>query len=348
MQPWTLVKAFLAAFVLHLPSTQSVADRYEPELGTSARSTLSYALRRASFLEMARRMWSVLDRCFPPFPAREETLVALDSMPLTLPSTRRHGCRRINSAAVGGGVLWAFLIDAAHGVCPIQILRMIVGPWHDTRVVSQVKLVPRGPVYLMDRGFWCIELIRTWLQEEVRFVVRVTRESFVWRAVRRCGRARTVAGGIRVEFDGLALLGGKTRNHKPLVRLVIAYLPNGEDLILASDRMAWSAERLLEAYHQRWHTERFHRILKECVGLAHLYSFQENGLSFLLLVATLLAALLVMGNEAASGPTVEVLLAALTSLRAVSGVTATAWRSNTAKRLKKHGERKRRSHAENH
>jgi hypothetical protein len=334
----------LSAFTLHLPSTQAVVDRYGPELKTSARSTLSYALRRASSLEMVKRMWSALEALFR---AGEEALVALDSMPVTLPSTRRHGCRRINSSAVGGGVLWAFLINAARGTCPVQILRTIVGPWHDTQVVAQVKLTSRGPVYLMDRGFWSIELIRAWLQAKVRFIVRVTRESFVYHAVRLCGKPRTVARGIRVEFDGVAVLGGQTRKNKPLVRLVVAYLANGEDLILASDRMDWSAERLLEAYRQRWQIERFHRFLKECVGLAHLYSFQENGLLFLLQVATLFATLLLVGETAPRGLTVDILLAALTNLRAALGLS-TAWRSNTAKPMKKSGGRKRRSRPKNH
>lgn len=319
-------------------------DRYGPELKTSARSTLSYALRRASSLEMVKRMWSALEALFR---AGEEALVALDSMPVTLPSTRRHGCRRINSSAVGGGVLWAFLINAARGTCPVQILRTIVGPWHDTQVVAQVKLTSRGPVYLMDRGFWSIELIRAWLQAKVRFIVRITRESFVYHAVRLCGKPRTVARGIRVEFDGVAVLGGQTRKNKPLVRLVVAYLANGEDLILASDRMDWSAERLLEAYRQRWQIERFHRFLKECVGLAHLYSFQENGLLFLLQVATLFATLLLLGEVAPRGLTVDILLAALTNSRATLGLS-TAWRSNTAKPIKRSGGRKRRSRPKNH
>jgi hypothetical protein len=344
VQPWTLVRAFLSAFALYLPSTQAVLDRHGQALKTSARSTLSYALRRSSSLELVKRMWAALEELFRP---GEEALVALDSMPLTLPSTRRHGCRPINSSAVGGGVLWAFLINAARGTCPVRILRTIVGPWHDTTVVAQVKLTPRGPVYLMDRGFWAIDLVGAWLGQGVRFILRITRRSLSYRPVRLCGRARTLARGIRVEFDGVAVLGGKSRKNKPQVRLVVAYLANGEDLILASDRMDWSAERLLEAYRQRWQIDRFHRFLKECVGLAHLYSFQENGLLFLLHVATLLAMLLILGEPAPRGLTLDVLKEALTTLRAALGIS-TAWRSNTAKPMKRNGGRKQRARAKNH
>jgi len=48
------------------------------------------------------------------------------------------------------------------------------------------------------------------------------------------------------------------------------------------DLLDWNAEALLEAYRKRWQIERFHRFLKETVGLAHLYSFQEAGLFLLL------------------------------------------------------------------
>jgi hypothetical protein len=340
-----LVRAFLSAFALSLPSTQAVLDRHGQALGTTVRSTLSYALRRASSLALVRRMWEALDELFRP---GEEALVALDSMPLTLPSTRRHGCRPINSSAVGGGVLWAFLVNAAGGSCPVRILSTITGPWHDTKVVAQVRLTARGPVYLMDRGFWALHLVVAWLSQEVRFVLRVTRQSLVYRPVRSCGRPRTLPRGIRVEFDGVATLGGKTCKRRPTVRLVVAYLANGEDLILASDRMDWSAERLVDAYRERWQIERYHRVLKECVGLAHLYSFQENGLLFLLYTATLFAALLVLNEAAPRSLTVDVLLEALTALRSALGIPATAWRPNTAKPMKRSGGGKKRRPTQNH
>jgi hypothetical protein len=339
-----LVRAFMSAFVFYLPSTQAVLDRHGQALQTSARSTLSYALRRSSSLALVQRMWAALEELFRP---GEEALVALDSMPLTLPSTRRHGCRPINSSAVGGGVLWAFLINAARGTCPVRVLRTITGPWHDTKVVAQVKLTPHGPVYLMDRGFWSMDLVSTWLSQGVRFILRLTGQSLAYHPVRLCGQPRTLARDIRVEFDGVAILGGKMRKNKPQVRFVVAYLANGEDLVLASDRMDWSAERLLEAYHQRWQIERFHRFLKECVGLAHLYSFQENGLLFLLYVATLLATLLILDEATPRGLTMTVLMAALTTLRAALGIS-TAWRSNTAKPMKRNGGRKKKYPRTNH
>jgi hypothetical protein len=345
VQPWSLVRAFLSAFALCLPSTQAIISRHGEALGTTTRSTLSYALRRSSMLRFATRITEALCALFCP---GDEALVALDSMAVTLPATRRHGCRSINSSAVGGGVLWAFAIDAARGTCPIKILRTITGPWHDTREVAKASLTPRGPVYIMDRGFWKIDLIKGWLSEQVRFILRVTVQSLCYKKVRCIGRPRRLANGIRIEFDGMARLGGVTQKVKPLVRLVVAYLPNGQDLILASDRMEWSAERLLEAYGKRWQIEIFHRFLKESIGLAHLYSYQENGLLFLMHVATLLAILLVLAEEAPSGTTLSVLLVGLERLRTSLGIPSTAWRSNTVKALKRKSKKKKGKALKNH
>ena len=84
-------------------------------------------------------------------------------MPLTLPATRRHNCRTINSASVGGAILWAFRLQAPRGVNPVTILKVIRGPWHDTKTIVDAPLTPKGPIYLMDRGFWSIGLIAHWL-----------------------------------------------------------------------------------------------------------------------------------------------------------------------------------------
>lgn len=345
MQPWSLVRAFLSAFALCLPSTQAIINRYSESLGTTARSTLSYALRRLSMLLFVTRMTKAFDSLFCP---GDEALVAMDSMAVTLPATRRHGCQPINSAAVGGGVLWAYAIDAVRGTCPVKILRTITGPWHDTCEVSKISLTPRGPVYIMDRGFWKIDLITRWLSEQVRFIVRVTAQSLCYKKVRCIGRPRRLDKNIQIEFDGVVRLGGVKHKDKPLVRLVVARLQKGEDLILASDRMEWSAERLLEAYGKRWQIETFHRFLKESIGLAHLYSFQENGLLFLLHVATLLAILLVLAEEDPSGTTLSVLLVGLEQLRTRLGIPPTAWRSNTVKALKRKHKKKKSKPPKNH
>ena len=335
LQPLALFRVLLISFLLYLPGLDAMAQRYAHLLQTNQRSTLSYALRRRSFLQLAQALLNILQGRHRPKPGQ---LLALDSMPLTLPSSQRHGCRRINATTVGGGVLWQFMIDAARGVCPVKILRQILGPWRDSQLVAELQLLARGPIYLMDRGFWAIDLINQWLKQQVHFIVRVTSQDFKFTSVRICGARRTLASGVRITYDGVARLGGPQRRRKPVVRLVYAYLPNGEDLILASDLLDWRAQDLLAAYHKRWQIERFHRFLKETVGLAHLYSFQEVGLFLLLHLAVLLAVLLCLNLEEPKGLTVTRLLLAIARMRRDAGM-AQRWHPNTTRppRKKKAG-----------
>ena len=112
------------------------------------------------------------------------------------------------------------------------------------------------------------------------------------------------------------------------VRLVRAILPTGEELIVVSNLLERDAEYLLASYRQRWQIERFHEYLKETLGLAHLYSFQQNGLAFLVHVAVLVCVLLLLGGGSAKGLTVDRLYILLKDLRQACGMFG-LWRRNT-------------------
>jgi hypothetical protein len=109
--------------------------------------------------------------------------------------------------------------------------------------------------------------------------------------------------------------------------LVIAWLSDGTDRILVSDRRHWGAPALLEAYRRRRQTEAFHRLLKTTIGLAHLYSFQERGIFFLLHVAVILAAWLFFSRRTTATTTVQSLQETLATLRQAMGLL-TNWRRN--------------------
>lgn len=342
VHPLALIKSFLMAFVLYLPSLQEVAQRYGRMVKTAYGSTLSYALRRTSSLEMVRALFACLDERFAPKPHQ---LVVIDSIPLTLPATRRHGCRRINRKTVGGAVLWQYCVQAAPGTNPIKICKIISGPWHDTQTIADVELMPDGPIYLMDRGFWCIEHIRRWLGQGVHFIVRANKQDFTFTMTKTLGPARILRNGTRIVHDGIARLGGAQRKRKPTVRLVFAYLADGTDLILISDLMEASAEAILEAYKHRWDIEEFHRFLKDTVGLAHLYSFQENGIMFLLHVAVLLAVLLFLSLTTARRSTVQEIFDLLDELRRLLGLGKRWKRNMYTTHPERKPKRKRRPHS---
>lgn len=337
-----MVQSFLIAFAARLSGLRAVSARCGHLLGTKAFNTVSDALQRASSLAFVRAMVAMLETMHCP---GDEELVAVDGMALTLPKTQRHKCKKYNNRTVGGGVVWAYMIQAARAMCPVKVLAVVEGAWSDSRVMRGVSLLAQGPVYLMDRGFYALELVQQWLDAKVRFIVRVRQRSLLYEEIRTLSSPRRV-GATLLKLDAVVRLGGRRAKAHPVVRLIVAQLASGENLILATDRLTWSAERVLAAYKKRWHIERFHRFLKDALGLSHLYSFDQNGITFLLYTALLGALLLFLGENPRDDETILVLRRLLTLLRAPLGL-GTPWRRNSCKAgYAKTGSKKRRKTAE--
>lgn len=322
-----LVRAFLVAYVLRLPGLRAVADHRARTLSHCAMSSLSFALRRASSLRMVRALVERASEQGRPWGRRDR--IALDSMPLTLPDTYRHGCEPINAQAVGGGVLWAFNLRARRGTNPVRVLKFLRGAWHDSRAIRDVVLQPRGPLYLMDRGFYALDLIAQWVGEHVRFIIRAKRTHLTYTVEQELSSPRRLGPKVTLAVDAIVRLGGRHRKHHPRVRLV--RVESGDDpLILVSSCLELSADEMLEAYRERWQIERFHRELKRNLGLAHLYSFQQSGLEFLTSVAVLLVLLLWNDIQTNNGKrfTVDLLREMFSALRRASGLYG-PWIPNT-------------------
>jgi hypothetical protein len=326
-----LIKAFMIALVLGLPGLRAVAARGADLLDGCNHSALSHAVRRRSSLAMVRALLKLLE---PRHTPGDGELVVIDSMPVTLPATYRHGCRRVTPTTVGGGVLWTFALNAARGASPVRIVKVIEGAWHDSCLMEGVELLAQGPIYLMDRGFYAIDLVARWVARRVWFIARAKSTHLRYEVERLMGPSRKV-GTLHLTLDAVVRLGGPNRPARrkacPRVRMVRATLPGGEELIVVSNLMERSAEYLLETYRQRWQIERFHYYLKETLGLAHLYSFQQKGLAFLVHVAVLLCVLLLLAGGAEGGLTVDRLRGILNGLRRACGVFG-LWRRNTMRK----------------
>ncbi len=317
----------MIAFVARLSGLRAVVERCGRLLGTQTFSSLSHALRRPSSLAFVRRLVEFLGDSHTPGSGK---LVGVDGMALTLAATQRHQAKRCNRHTVGGGVVWAYAIRAARGCCPVKVLKVVEGAWHDTTVMRDVELLARGPIYLMDRGFYAFDLLEKWLKDEVRFIVRARRRSLRYQVLKTISAPRWI-GTKRLVEDAVVHLGAASSRKRLVVRMVRAFLPSGDELILVSDRFDWSAEAILSAYHKRWHIERFHRFLKETLGLAHLYSFHQSGLAFLLYTALLVALLLSVSAPASGGDTIQVLHQYLRQTRRALGL-GPAWKRNACTR----------------
>jgi hypothetical protein len=325
-----LVRVFLSAFVWRLSGLREIVERLGRLLGTGNFSSLCPALARPSSLRFVAGLFeSLQDRRH----AVGQGLIAIDSMAVTLPASQRHRCRKYNDKTVGGGVLWAFMIHTRRGSCPVRVLKTMAGAWGDTAQMAGVELSTRGPIYLMDRGFYALKLIEQWLCQRVRFIVRA-RGDAVYERLKTLSAPRGYGKAGRIEMDAWVRLGSVNAKVHPRARMIRARV--GEQLlVLVTGLRHLSAERLLDAYRQRERIEQFHRLVKEVVGLAHLYSFSQSGIEFLLYTAVLLAMLLVLGE--AQGETITVLRRTLRNLRRRIGL-GQLWKRNTflTKRAKDH------------
>jgi hypothetical protein len=303
----------LGALVLRLPGLRAIVSRCGAQLGTSNFSSLAPALARASSLHFVQRLIERL--CANSKPSRGE-LIAVDSMALSLPKTRRHACAKMNNNTVGVGVLWSLRLGVKKkGQSPIQIHRIIDGAWHDSTLIKSIAFIARGPIYLMDRGFYAFAALNHLLAQKVNFVMRARKRSLVYQALKTVSPPRRF-GALTLTEDALVRLGASRAKSHPKLRLLRAHLASGEELILVSNLLTADAEELFAHYKKRWQIERFHRLLKETLGLAHLYSFKRNGLLFLLHVAVLLALLLILGHQKSPRCNVlEILLETIKSWR---------------------------------
>lgn len=306
-------KVAMCAYLRRVGSTRKLVERWGEQLGTRSHSTLCEALGDLPMHRFVERLCS-----FFRLGARnmDGHLVAIDSMAVTLPATRRSSALRFNDATLGGGVMWALDLDARPGQCPLELLALVRGAWHDGNqfLRKRVRLVPGGPTYLMDRGFFSLDVLGKLLGQGVRFVMRARRINF--RVAEFVGDDRAGAkkiGSVRVEYDRVALVGLKSPVR---LRVVCARTAGGEDLILVTNQWKWSTAQVLAAYKRRWEIERAHKLVKDVIGLAHLYSFRLHGIETQLRLAFMLAALLWMSAKNLLADVVNTIRSCLKQIRA--------------------------------
>jgi hypothetical protein len=310
------------ALVLRMPSLEAIGRAFAGTLGTSSKSTLSYGLRGLMALRVARMMSQALgQQCCP----SGGSIVIVDSMAVTLPRTQRSNASKSNNATVGMGVLWQFCVDAPPGTSPVRILKTMRGAWNDSYQIRGCALEPRGPLYVMDQGFWSLVTAGQWLRDKVRFLVRAKAQQCHYQILEPKGTARKV-GNAAILVDCIAIVGKDPRTQLKL-RLVWCQA-GGKDLILASSELQATAEQLLAIYKKRWAIERFHKVVKHVLGLAHLYSFQANGLELLVHVAFVLAVLVYLTAHD-SGPPGDLVALLRSTMRQIrQQLSITEWKPN--------------------
>lgn len=336
LQPWTLAAVMVGAFLGRMSGLRRIIEVFGRRLCVSSISTLSKALSNGRFADFLAAAVARLEGSESWEGLGAGDLVAVDTTWLSLPATQRSkGLRKIASDAVGIGAMYALRLDG--GRFPLRLLGILHGAANDTKPVRRARLLACGPTYVMDRGFYSMKTVDHWVSSGVRFVVRAKAHCLKYRVEQVLSAPRR-ADRLSIEEDAVVLLGSeKTRLARARVRLVRARRrSDGEQIILVSGNMDWSAEQLLDAYKRRWEIEDFFLFLKEQLGMAHLYGFSANAMESLLRLAMLGIGMLLHEEAGAnSGKTVAARLrAALREARRLLGVP-TPWRPNTTRKWQK-------------
>lgn len=322
---------FFGAYVFRMPGLRHVARAS----GIDCFSSLSHALSRPSSLAFISRLLGRFSGLYRP---RRLSLVALDSMPVSLPDSQRHNCPKLNNQTAGCGILWAFDLDCPKGQCPVQVLgHATKGGWIDSVLMREVELEPNGPVYLMDAGFRSYDLCDKWLNQAVNFIMRLPYSGLRYEVIRPLSKPRG-----NIALDAIVRLGAQSRRGKrPIVRLVIVRHEK-KKIVLVTGLFSWPAKKVSDSYKRRWEIEGIHKVLKDTIGLAHLYNFRLEGILFLTYCALLLAVLLFLSEDKISSETLPTIFRSCIQKLRRELLIPDLWKRNT---VTKHYRKRRRTHA---
>lgn len=335
--------AILHAFIARVPSIVELLKAHGDVIGTHAKSTFADFLANPVFEKFVRLMLLHFQESTKASSPGPERLRPVDTMPLSLAATARSDASAINNNTIGIGLTWLLDLEPQSGCCPFEVLKIHSGAWNDAAfLMSEEARFPcdEQATDVFDRGFSSHRVMRERLARCEPFLMRLRKcEVKYWKCVKRVSR-RKRHGSLKILHDMVATIGART---PVTVRLVWALLPNGEALIVATDRMDWTLEKILDGYRERWPIETMHKVIKDTIGLAHLYSFQESGLKALTQLALLLAGLVWVGlgegeeKRSAEGKVLVVasIREGVTALRRRLIGTGTWKRNNTQRRYSK-------------
>ena len=154
-----------------------------------------------------------------------------------------------------------------------------------------------GRLYVVDRGYRSVVLLREILQIGSSFILRLPTR-MVCRPIEPCA-VSDEARAAGVEADQIVAVGApnsRERLDRPLrrVRLRVPHRNGGEQGIeVLTDRLDIPAETIAQLYRYRWHVELFFRWFKCTLGCTHLLSHSANGVA-LQVYAALIATLLIV------------------------------------------------------
>lgn len=135
------------------------------------------------------------------------------------------------------------------------------------------RILSPGETGVMDRGYQCHKAFDLWQEENQLFICRIkagTQKNIV--------TANCVKPDSIIFYDAVAVLGSTRKNQTEKPVRVVAYLIDGVEYWIATNRFDLSAEQIANAYKLRWDIESFFAWWKRHLKVYHLIARSEHGL----------------------------------------------------------------------
>ena len=159
--------------------------------------------------------------------------------------------------------------------------------------------VPRGSIFLVDRGYQDYGLFEQWTEAGMFFVSKLKKShSALVLSLQDLGRQLTPSGYTLLR-ELRVRLGSEGKETQHEYRLLDVLTPEGEEATLVTNLWEVTPAQVCALYQYRWTIEITFRWLKHTLGLHHLISTQKEGVELQIVMALLVYALLVLYQEGA-------------------------------------------------
>jgi Transposase DDE domain len=163
------------------------------------------------------------------------------------------------------------------------------------RAVTVDLVVESDVTYVMDRGYDDYKRMDEWINNGIRFVMRMRERSLT-----TVLKERPLSEGSNIIQDADVQVGASSRGMKNTVRLVEFYDDQGRFYRLFTSRWDISAEEVAHIYKCRWLVELFFKWTKQHLRLVKVHSYKPQALwnqIFLALIAYQLVAIVQLTSQ---------------------------------------------------
>lgn len=172
--------------------------------------------------------------------------------------------------------------------------------------IEQDNLGPQD-IIVFDRGLKSRQTLVAFDKAQLHFVTRGLKDlKYEFIESYRQVKGRKADGLTFIQDSKVYLYGQGNKPIKHEFRLVEAELESGKRLTFITNMWDKSAMDIARFYRRRWDIEVFFRILKQNLGVKHLFSRTENGIQIQMYCALIVAILLLVIKEQLNKSSIQI------------------------------------------